>query len=427
MKMTTLADPRLDFGDTVIPPLNPAYLVPRPAHVRDDQVFPFPYILGATTKQPPHRFVPEIQAKAPEVFWADRVYNGSQGAWVPRTVPLLQQVYSDNVHFVARDFAPFSKLLGEDWFLVPAEADPPLHATLRSMVNPVFTPKRMAALEEKIRRYAREYILAFRDRGRCDFMAEFAFEFPIKVFLELMGLPEERTAEFLLWEHKLLHEGDLNEVIAGTRAVVDYLRGEIADRRANPRDDLISYGVTLDHKGRKLTEDELLGFCFNLFIGGLDTVSTNMAWQFLHLAQNPDDQRRLRENPELIPDAIDECMRRYAAVATSRECVQETQLGDVTVKPGDKVLLATFLAGQDATAYPDPGHVDFDRKPRHVAFGFGPHLCIGMHLARREMRIAIEEFLELVPEFRIPAGTEINYFLASIVQPMEFPIEWDVS
>jgi cytochrome P450 len=185
--------------------------------------------------------------------------------------------------------------------------------------------------------------------------------------------------------------------------------------------------VTLDHKGRKLTEDELLGFCFNLFIGGLDTVSTNMAWQFLHLAQNPDDQRRLRENPELIPDAIDECMRRYAAVATSRECVQETQLGDVTVKPGDKVLLATFLAGQDATAYPDPGHVDFDRKPRHVAFGFGPHLCIGMHLARREMRIAIEEFLELVPEFRIPAGTEINYFLASIVQPMEFPIEWDVS
>ena len=126
----------------------------------------------------------------------------------------------------------------------------------------------------------------------------------------------------------------------------------------------------------------------------------------------------------LIPSAIDEMMRRYAAVTTSRECVNETMIGDVLVKPGDKVMLATFMAGQDETAYPDPQTVDLDRAPRHVSFGFGPHLCIGMHLARREMRIALEEFFERVPEFSLKAEADMTFYLASIVQPMNLPLVW---
>jgi cytochrome P450 len=333
-------------------------------------------------------------------------------------------VYSDNVNFTARGFAPFATMLGEDWFLVPAEVDPPLHAMLRAMVNPVFTPKRMAALEEKIRGYARDFILSFRDKGGCEFMADFAFEFPIKVFLELMGLPQERVGQFLAWEHKLLHEPDLNEIIAGTRAVVDYLREQIEDRRVRPRDDLITFGITVEQNGRRLTDDELLGFCFNLFIGGLDTVSTNMAWQFLHLAEHHDDQARLRADPQLLPAAIDEMMRFYAAVATSRECVNETQLGEVTVRSGDKVLLATFLAGHDPATYDDPEKVILDRGARHVSFGYGSHLCIGMHLARREMRIALEEFLREVPEFSIAPDADITYYLAAIIQPITLPLVW---
>jgi len=307
---------------------------------------------------------------------------------------------------------------------VPAEVDPPLHGLLRAMVNPAFTPKKMAALDDKIRLYAREYILRFKDKGHCEFMSDFAFEFPIMVFLELMGLPQDRVGQFMAWEHKLLHEPDLQEVINGTRAVVDYLKEEIADRRANPREDLISYGVHLEKDGRKLTEDELLGFCFNLFIGGLDTVSTNMAWQFHHLATHHEDQARLRAHPELIPQAIDELMRFYAAVATSRECTKETTLGDVVVKPGDKVLLSTFLAGHDPVAFENPETVILDRMPRHVSFGYGPHLCIGMHLARREMRIALEEFLKEIPEFRLPPDADITYYLAAIIQPIAMPLVW---
>lgn len=405
------------------PPIDPAHLIPIPDHVPADRVLPFFYVLGSTTKLRPHSLIPAIH-KGPEIFWAERVYNGNRGAWVPRTLDLLQQVYNDNEHYKARGFAPFATLLGQSWFLVPAEVDPPLHSMLRAMVNPVFTPKKMAALEDKIRQYAREYVLAFKDKGGCEFMADFAFEFPIKVFVELMGLPLGRVPQFLEWEHKLLHEPDLQKVIAGTKAVVDYLLEEIADRRAYPRDDLITFGIQVEKDGRKLTDDELLGFCFNLFIGGLDTVSTNMAWQFLHLAEHHTDQARLRANPEMIPAAIDEMMRFYAAVATSRECIKETVLGDMTIMPGDKVLLPTFLAGHDPVAYENPEQVILDRAPRHVSFGYGSHLCIGMHLARREMRIAIEEFLKEIPEFSIAPDADITYYLAAIVQPIQLPLVW---
>src|SRR3546814_10695543 len=118
-----------------IPPADSAHLVPTPEHVPADKVYPFPYVLGATTKLPPHRFIPEIHENAPEVFWAERVYNGIRGAWVPRKLEHLHQVYNDNEHFCARDFAPFSTLLGEDWFLVPAERSEEHTSELQSLMR----------------------------------------------------------------------------------------------------------------------------------------------------------------------------------------------------------------------------------------------------------------------------------------------------
>jgi cytochrome P450 len=411
------------FPTVDIPPADTAFLSPTPAHVPAGLIRPYPFILGAKSKQQPHSFIRAIH-DGPEIFWAERATSGIQGAWIPRTLDLLHQIYNDTTHFTVRDSAPFARLIGESWYSVPSEVDPPLHALLRSMVNPVFTPKRMAVLEDKIRQYAREYILAFKTRGGCEFMTDFAFEFPIKVFLELMGLPQERVGQFMAWEHKLLHEPDINEVIAGTRAVVAYLREEIADRQKHPRDDLVTYGIQVEKDGRRLTADELVGFCFNLFIGGLDTVSTNMAWQFHHLAQHPDHQAILRRDPAMIPAAIEEMMRVYAAVATARECIRPVEIGGVSIMPGDKVMLATYLAGHDPAAYADPEAVIIDRAPRHVSFGYGLHLCIGMHLARREMRIALEEFLKEIPTFRIAPDADITYYLAAIMQPIQLPLAW---
>jgi cytochrome P450 len=396
---------------------------PIPAHVPPELVRPFPYILGATTKARPHSFIKAIH-EGPEVIWAERCFNGMRGAWVPRRLEDLQRIYHDTEHYTSRGFVTFAELIGETWYFVPAELDPPMHSVLRAAINPLFTPKRMAALEDKIRAYAREAIATFRDRGSCEFMSDFAFEFPVKVFLEMMGLPQSGVKQFLAWEHGFIHEHDIEKIKDATRAVVAYLRAEIEDRRVNPRDDFISFGVQAEAGGRKFNEDELIGFCFNLFLGGLDTVSSTMGMHFLHLAEHPEHQAILRANPELIPDAIEEMMRAYATVATSRECIKEDRIGGVTIRPGDKVHMATFLASRDPEAYPDPDEVILDRKVRHVSFGYGLHLCLGMHLARRELRIAMEEILAALPGFSLKPGVELDYYLAATIQPVELPLVW---
>jgi cytochrome P450 len=401
-------------------------VLPLPAHVPESLVRPFPFIFGTTTEQDPFNdLVPPIH-EGPEIFYARHAYPGGTGAWIVRRTQHLRELYFDTEHFSNKDFSPFAKLIGENWGNLPAETDPPMHALYRAFVNPIFTPKAMAKLESRIRDYARQYILAFRDKGECEFMADFAFEFPIKVFLELMGLPAELTPQFLEWEMGLLHNHDLGAIAVATRSVVTYLREQIEDRRANPRDDLITFGVQAKIEGRDLTEDELVGFTFNLFIGGLDTVSTNIGLQFRHLAEHPNHQAALRANPAQIPEAIEEMMRAYAAVTTFRTCKEEIVFNGVQMMPGDKIAMSTTLAGRDPAEYDRPNEIVLDRRPKHVSFAYGPHLCVGMHLARREMRIAMEEFLSLVPPFRIKPGAVIRSYLG-MIQPVTLPLIWDMS
>lgn len=398
---------------------------PIPGHVPAELVAPdFPFIFGLTTEQDPFDDLAMHVHEGPDIVYAPHAYPGGTAAWVPRRMAHLRAIYLDTEHFSSTDFSPFSKLIGDEWISSPAELDPPRHGPFRQMVNPAFTPRAMAALETRIRQYAVEYIDAFAARGECEFMGEFAFEFPIKVFMDLMGLPHDRVGEFMEWEMNLLHNHDLAKIAEATRNVIDYLSAEIEDRRANPRDDLITYGVQGQIVGRSLTQDELLGFMFNLFIGGLDTVSTNMGLHFRHLGRNMEDQALLRANPSDIPHAIDELMRAYGAVTTFRSCRKETELAGVRFMPGDKVAMSTTLAGRDPAEFDDPTAVRLDRKPRHVGFGFGIHTCVGMHLARRELRIAMEEFLARIPEFRIAPGHQVRCHLG-MIQPVALPLVWD--
>lgn len=396
---------------------------PRPDHVPEALVKPFPFIFGTTTHRDPfNELVPDIH-QGPEVFYAEHAYPGGTPAWIVRRAEDLRDLYFDTEHFTSNGFSPFSMLIGENWNLMPAEIDPPNHGVYRALVSPLFTPRAMAKLEDRIRIYAQEYVQALKQKGHCEFMADFAFEFPIKVFMELMGLPLDMTRQFLEWEMNLLHNHDLSKIAAAARSVVDYLKEQLDDRRQNPRDDLITFAVQAEIDGRPLNYDELIGFTFNLFIGGLDTVSTHMGLQFLHLARHPEHQRQLRDNPALIPLAVEELMRAYPAVTTFRTCVKETEIKGVKIMPGDRVAMSTTLAGRDPQEYDRPEEVDFERKARHLTFAFGPHLCLGLHLARREMRIAMEEFLANIPEFRLPDGFEVEYHLG-MIQPVTLPLVW---
>lgn len=395
-----------------------------PAHVPHELIRPYPLIQGAFSDEDPFKtIIPQLH-QGPEVFYALQAFPGHTPAWIFRKSKDLAAIYMDNEHFTTKDFAPFAGLVGDSWCVLPVETDPPMHTLYRTMVNPLFMPKKMQAMEGRVRHFAREYILKFKDRGECEFMGEFAFRFPIAVFLELMDLPLERVDEFLEWEMMLLHAPNLEVMKQGVLKVKEYLMGVINERREQPGDDFISYGIKAQIDGRHLTEDELFGFCFNLYVGGLDTVSTNVGLHFRHLAENPEHQELLRANPAMIPGAMEELLRAYAAVTTFRTCVKPVVINSVQVMPGDRVAMVTFLANTDPEAFENPSEVRFDRNPRHITFGTGVHRCVGAPLARREMIIAMEEFLREIPSFRIKPGAKITTALASMIQPVELPLSW---
>lgn len=396
-----------------------------PDHVPHDLVREsYPFIMGVQTSQNPFTsMVPDLH-NGPDLIYSTNFYPGFQPAWIPRRLATLQALYMDTEHFSSEAFSPFPKLIGESWSLVPVEIDPPAHTLYRTLLNPLFTPARMRNMEEKVREAARDAIAKFKNDDECEFMGAFALRFPIVVFLDLMGLPRDRMEQFLEWEFMLLHSLDIEDVAKGTRLVVDYLRETIVERRANPGDDLVSFAVTATIGERKLNDDELMGLCFNLFIGGLDTVSTNIAWQIRHLAEHLEDQRRLRSDPSVIPAAVEEMYRRYAAVTTFRTCIKQTEIDGVTIMPGDKIAMPTTLANTDPAAWERPFEVDFDRAPRHITFAYGVHRCIGAPLARRESVIAIEELLAALPEFRMAQGEELITELGPILQPRNLPLVW---
>jgi cytochrome P450 len=395
-----------------------------PDHVPEPLVREIPFARGATTSGVPHEELQPLNA-GPEVFYASNGPSGG-GVWVLRRVEHWRQVGLDTEHFSTLGFAPFAKMAGGHWKMIPIEVDPPLHTGYRKILNPLLSPKAIAALHEKIVKYAREYVSAFKDRGHCEFMSEFAFEFPIRIFLELMGLPLEKTAQFLKWERGMLYASTAEEVQVNVRAVVDYLNSEIAARREAPGDDFIGHVLRAQFDGRKLDDNELLGICFTLYIGGLDTVSAHLAHMVRHLAEHADQQAYLRGNPAKIPDAIDELMRIYGSAGSSRTCIKETSIGGVTMKPGDRVMVFPALAGRDPIEYSQAQEIRFDRNPRHVSFGWGPHLCIGIYLARREMRIAIETMLAMLPPFRTAPGAKIVSELFGMMQPRSLQLVWDL-
>lgn len=395
-----------------------------PAHVPAALVRDYPLVLGATsTENPFERIVPELCA-GPDVMYATNIYPGGSPAWVFRRASVLRELYKDTEHFSSKGFSPFAAIIGDSWSQVPVEYDPPEHGKFRTLLNPLLAPQKMAALEGNVRAYARQYIDRFKDKGACEFMHEFAFEYPIAVFLDLMGLPQSDVKQLMAWEMKLLHEPDMAEVGNAVRGVKDYLLGKMDERRKNPGDDFISFAVSAEVDGRPLNEDELIGLTFGLYIGGLDTVSTNMGLHFRHLAEHQDHQAELRAHPERIPLATEELLRAYAAVTTFRTCVKETKVEGYTIMPGDKVAMSTTLAGRDDIKYDNPNEIRLDRGPQHETFAFGPHRCIGMHLARRELHVGMEEFFKAIPQFRIAPGAVIVSELGAMIQPKTLPLVW---
>jgi cytochrome P450 len=315
--------------------------------------------------------------------------------------------------------------------LLPLQVDPPVHTKYRRLLSHRFVPREINRLEPELRQRAGDFIDAFVNRGECDFHEEFATPLPTTFFLALMGLPLEDLPVFLQWRDNTIRPGgDFEEAAELRRQTAEetsqYFRSAFARHRELPEGGLLSGLVTATIDGKTLSETELLGISHLLLLAGLDTVTAALDCFVTHLASDPVRRRQLVEDESLIPSAVEELLRWETPVTVVMRTVKsKIELSGVELSPGELVVLVLGAANVDEEEFGDPG-IDFKRTVgRHVAFGDGNHLCLGAHLARLELRIAIEELHRRIPEYRLAPGSA-PIFSPAIRQVDHLRLEWDI-
>jgi len=362
--------------------------------------------------------------EGPAIIWATDASYGRPG-WVVTRHDVMSEVFMDHEHFTAARKGMVADLLGVNVRLNPIEIDPPAHYGYRRILNPFFTPKSVNGLDGSVRQACQDLIARFEDQRGCEFIEQFAVPFPSYVFLDLMGMPKDMLPQFIQWENGLMRGRDGASRVAAARAIYRYLEEFLAAQRKNPANDLIRAIVTGQFEGRPLDHLETMGMLYVLYVGGLDTVYSTLGWVVRHLATHRDLQQRLRNNPGDLPAAIEEFARAFSVVVTHREVAQDYTFHGVAMRKGEEINLPISLANRDPRVFPNPHDVDIDRKPRHINFGTGPHACLGIHLAKREMRIVVEEFLKRFREIRIPQYEHYRFHTGRTFGIDHLPLAWD--
>jgi cytochrome P450 len=395
---------------------------PSPAHVPDELFWGHGYEEFAHEGDDPYLAISRLH-EGPGMVWSTNVQFGEPG-WLVTRHAYVQEVLADWEHF-SSDYRAL-EALGITWKLNPIEFDPPQHHLYRRILNPFFAPARISELDESVKQACESLIAPFEDRGTCEFISEFGEMFPSYVFLELMGMPKERLPDFLEWERGMLRENDPVKRGQAMMAVLKYMEDFVQEQKKNPTTELLKGMVTARYNDeRPLNDGELLGMCFLFYIGGLDTVYSVLGWIFRYLAGDQALQERLRANPDDLPRAIEEFLRAFGVAAPTRRARSDYVFQGVQIKAGDLVKPSTPAAGRDPLAYDNPHKIDIDRNARHLSFATGPHICLGMHLARREIRTVLDAFLSRFRNIRIPEGETYQYHTGGVFGIDRLPLAWD--
>ncbi|MDV8067114.1 cytochrome P450 [Rhodococcus sp. IEGM 1366] len=351
--------------------------------------------------------VAELAGKGPVV------YSPTHGGhWIVTRYKEIHEVLRDTETFSSY---PNNLVTGPGGMgkFIPIELDPPEHTGYRVALQPLFSPNRMKALTDEIRDVINELLDGFAGKGEAEFISEFAHELPTRVFLTLMDWPAddapmftEMTDTVLMGKPGASEEASSQATVAAGLEMIGYFQKIVDERRANPGDDitstLIHTEVELEDGKRLLTDEELNRMFFLLLIAGLHTVQGSLAWSIIHLFNNPDQRDALVDDETLIPSAVEEILRIEAAVIPGRAATRDVELGGVQIKKGEQLILMLCSANRDDTEFEDPEELNLERHPnRHLSFGSGAHRCIGSHLARIELSLALEELHRRIPDYEL--------------------------
>ncbi|MFT7650612.1 MAG: cytochrome P450 [Candidatus Poriferisodalaceae bacterium] len=375
--------------------------------------------------QDPYPIYEELRNECP-VAHSDR-YNGIN--WVTKAA---------DVAAVAHDTATFSSrrvAVNEipthhpGLILPPINLDPPDHTERRRLLLPFFTPKATALWESAIREICTGLLDGLEGRTEIDAAVEYAQEIPGDITARMLGVPASDGPLFRHWLHELLEVGPNDSKVARdtTSLMMKYLLDLVERRRAEgDQGDLVSFLLSQEINGSALTDDEMGRTLFLLLIAGIDTTWSAIGFSLLHLSTHPEDRRKLQDDPSIMPSAIEEFLRAYSPVWVARLPGTDAEVSGCPIAAGEWTVLAFPSANRDPELFDDPDTVILEREQnRHSAFGLGVHRCLGSNLARLEMQIAIEMWMERFPEFTLADPDAVTYSGGNVRGPRRIPVTID--
>jgi cytochrome P450 len=352
----------------------------------------------------------------------------AQGYWVINRYADVMEAALDPATFcnhsiVAVDPDPAYRFL-------PSYSEPPILREYRQPLTQWFGRKHVAAYDDELRALANEVIDGFIDDGECDFLTAFADDYPVRSFCVSIGAPQSDAEFFGSCVRRIsgvLFEGDPSAFVSAMADIREYWRALMTDRRKSPRDpetDFTSFMLAAPIDGRLLDDDEFLDICLTSTIGSMDTTKSVLGWCFYHLATHQQDREWLVRDPKIVPSAVEELLRGYPILSMARKVTDDTEFQGCPMKKGDMVMLNYQTANRDPDQFEEPEEIKLDRNPKnHLAFGRSGHRCIGIHLARRELQLALEEWHRRIPEYRLNTTEQLSAH-GGQVSLLTLPLAW---
>jgi cytochrome P450 len=350
------------------------------------------------------------------------------GVWLPTRHDDIAAIAYDTDHFTSR-----SVVVTETRPMMPApqgisppiSSDPPFHHGARRLLLPAFSPKAVAKLEPFTRDYCRKLLDDVEGRDEVDAARDYAQHIPVRVIAEMLGFPHEDADTFRRFVHNVLESVDLpvDQRMVNFEELGEYLDAQIQDHIDHPRDDLTTFLLEAEMDGEPLNPEHVGGSIALLLLAGIDTTWSAIGASLWHLAKTPADRERLVAEPDLMPIAMEELLRAYAPVTMARLVKEDFEFDGCPMKADDWVLLPFPAANRDPAVFDRPDEVVIDRAVnRHAAFGLGIHRCAGSNLARMELRVALEVWLERFPSFELADPDAVRWSGGQVRGPRVLPI-----